>query len=355
MKIIESDVTIIGAGLTGLTIAYLLRKKNITITIVEARNRLGGRICTETENKNTPIEMGATWFSNHHTELLALLEKLNVHIFPQILGDKAVYESISTSPHQIVSLPQNNEPSYRVKGGTSNLLHALYENIKPVQINFNEVVKSIIEENDFVTIKSDKNIFKSRMVISTLPPNLFNTTIDINPQLSFEVRNIMENTHTWMGESIKIGLRFKSPFWRKNNLSGTLFSNVGPISELYDHSNYEDNAYALKGFLNSGYFSLKKEERLKIILNQLKKYYGEEVEKYTDYEELVWRKETFTYANYNNHVLPHNNNGHHLYQEPFLNGKLYIAGAETAVKFSGYMEGAIRSAQHIYKQIEDAF
>ncbi len=90
MRIIESDVTIIGAGLTGLTIAYLLRKKNITTTIIEARNRFGGRIYTQTDNNKTPLEMGATWFSNQHTELLTLLDKLNVQKFEQIFGNKAI-------------------------------------------------------------------------------------------------------------------------------------------------------------------------------------------------------------------------------------------------------------------------
>ena len=353
MKIVETDVTIIGAGLTGLTIAYLLREKDITVTIIEARGRLGGRVFTETNNGFTPIDMGATWFTNQHTQLLALLKKLNVETFHQIFGDKAIYEPIFSKPHQIVSLPHNSEPSYRIKGGTSHLINTLSNYINPNQIHYNEIVNNISEDNDSVIIKSDNTIFKSRIVISTLPPNLLKRSININPELPSDVVKIMENTHTWMGESIKIGLRFESPFWRKNNLSGTIFSNAGPITEFYDHSDYDNKKYALKGFMNNNYFSLKKEERLKMILNQLKKYYGKEVENYTDYQELVWRKEIFTYSNYNSDVLAHQNNGHVFYQKSFLNDKFYIVGAETADGFPGYMEGAVRSAQNIYSKIEN--
>ena len=355
MKLIETDVTIIGAGLTGLTIAYLLREKDITVTIIEARERLGGRVFTETNSRFAPMDMGATWFTSQHTQLLALLKKLNIETFHQIFGNEAVYEPLSVNPYQIVSLPQNSEPSYRIKGGTSHLINTLSNYINANQIHYNEVVKNISEENDSIIIKSDNTIFKSNIVISTLPPNLLKNTINITPKLPSVVLNIMKNTHTWMGESIKIGLRFESPFWRKNNLSGTIFSNVGPITELYDHSDYENKKYALKGFMNKVYFSLKKEERLKMILKQLKKYYGQEVENHIDYQELIWRKETYTYTNYDGEVLAHQNNGHSLYQKPFLNGRLYIAGAETADSFPGYMEGAVRSAENIYSKIEDEF
>lgn len=39
-------IIIIGGGLTGLTLAYLLSKKNINATALEASPRLGGRIQT---------------------------------------------------------------------------------------------------------------------------------------------------------------------------------------------------------------------------------------------------------------------------------------------------------------------
>jgi monoamine oxidase len=70
MKIIETDILIIGAGLTGLTIAYLLRQQNIAVTIVEGRERVGGRIYTKYNETLAPQEMGATWFGKNHTALV---------------------------------------------------------------------------------------------------------------------------------------------------------------------------------------------------------------------------------------------------------------------------------------------
>lgn len=350
MKITHSDIIIIGAGLTGLTIAYLLRKQNISVHIVEARERVGGRIDTKYSKTLAPQEMGATWLGKKHTALVDLLQTLNVGIFEQELSNKAIYEAISTSPPQLVSLPPNDEPSYRIQGGTSSLINALMNELKTSQISLNQEITTIFQEENDIIVQSKTHEFKADKVISTLPPNLFLNTISVNPTLPDLLVNIGKNTHTWMGESIKIALTFATPFWRKAS-SGTIFSNVGPVSEMYDHANYENNRFALKGFLNGAYFSMTKSERLELIMKQLQKYYGSQVRDFLTYEEAVWRKEKFTFSDYENHILPHQNNGHSVYQQSFLDGKLFLAGSETATQFPGYMEGAVRSAISICERI----
>ena len=124
-----------------------------------------------------------------------------------------------------------------------------------------------------------------------------------------------------------------------------LFSNVGPIIEFYDHANFDETHFALKGFIKDELAAVTKEQRLEMILNQLRKYYGDQVNNYLSYEELVWRDETTTSLPYQSFVVPHQNNGHELFQKPYLYNKLLITGTETASNFGGYMEGAIRSAE----------
>ncbi len=62
--------------------------------------------------------------------------------------------------------------------------------------------------------------------------------------------------------------------------SGTIFSNVGPIQEMYDHSNTEKTCYGLMGFLNGIYLALSKEERINSIMKELKKHHGEKATEY---------------------------------------------------------------------------
>ncbi len=344
MKNITTDIVIIGGGLTGLALGYFLRNSGLSFQIVEARNRLGGRIHTLYNEEEPPIEMGATWLGKKHTFLVELSEELGIGIFEQILGDRAIYEPISTSPPQLVQLPPNTNPSYRIKGGTSTLIKTLASYVSAENIHLNEVVESIDLQKDGVTVKSNSHIYNAGKVVSTLPPNLFNHSISISPSLPVELTKILSTTHTWMGESIKVALTFDKPFWRDERLSGTIMSNVGPIPEMYDHSSVEDTKFALKGFLNGAYFSLSKSERLQLVLRQLGKYYGELVHNYTNYEEAVWSKESYTFTPYDSHILPHQHNGHAIYQQSFFDGKLFIAGSETASQFPGYMDGAVRSA-----------
>ncbi|MGC6429603.1 MAG: flavin monoamine oxidase family protein [Jejuia sp.] len=352
MKLKDTDITIIGAGLTGLTLSYLLRNSNYNVCVIEARKRLGGRIYTSYKNDLASIEMGATWLGNQHTYLKTLLNDINLGIFEQELGEKAIYEPTSLSPHQLVTLPTNQEPSFRIKGGTSKIIETLLTFISKDNIVNGEKVVSLIDNSQILNIETDKNTYSSKIVVSTLPPRLFQSTVNVEPALPYELQQIMESTHTWMGESIKVGLRFNSPFWKVKDSSATIFSNVGPIPEFYDHSDHEANFFALKGFLNNSYYSLSKEARLDLILNQLRKYYGSKVEAYLEYEEKVWRLDPLTHSDYHDHVIPHQNNGHRLYQETYLNSKLFIAGAETSTEFPGYMEGAVRSAYNIFKRLD---
>src|SRR6056300_623657 len=98
-------VIIIGAGLSGLLIAYRLKKENIPFKILEARNRIGGRIFTDYGADQTPVEMGATWFGNQHSRLIDLLDELNIGYFEQFMDGKVFFQPFSASPAQSIQIP----------------------------------------------------------------------------------------------------------------------------------------------------------------------------------------------------------------------------------------------------------
>jgi monoamine oxidase len=351
MKKINGTI-IIGGGLCGLTIAYLLEDIGADYIVLEARQQPGGRILTLNNDKGfAPMEMGATWYGKKHRHLVAFLEKMNLSGFEQLLGNSAIYEPISTSPPQVVQLPKNDEPSYRIAGGSGEMITALENQINAMKIHKNEPVEKLIFHKDKVELHSEKAKYYCDKVVSTLPPYLFLKTIKTDPSLPNDITKVIKKTHTWMGESIKVGLRYEDPFWREEGRSGTIFSNVGPIPEMYDHSNKEDNTFALVGFFNGNYYTLSKPERKDMVLCQLEKYYGKRVYNYLDYQEKVWAQEPYTYTPYENHVLPHENNGNSLLRKTYMNGRLLLAGSETATSFPGYMDGAIESAYHAFKEL----
>ena len=71
------DVLVIGAGLGGLTSARDLAASGHRVTVLEARERVGGRIHTDTfPGTSTRVDLGAEWASpGHHLALAAELDR----------------------------------------------------------------------------------------------------------------------------------------------------------------------------------------------------------------------------------------------------------------------------------------
>jgi len=350
-KIEKSDIIIIGAGLAGLTAAYYLKDKCQTIKLIESRPRCGGRILSVNEDDVNIIDLGATWLGSKHQHINKLLDRLDIEIYEQHFGDSAIFEAISTSPPYLASLPKSEAPSYRIVGTSISLINKLIDEIGYQNIILNQTVTDISFKEDLVVTRTADNLYYSDRVISTLPPNLLVSTIHFSPELPIAIMQLAKSTHTWMGESIKIAVTFPQPFWNAANSSGTILSNVGPISEMYDHTDYTSSYYSLMGFLNSAYYNHSKQERKHIVLNQLRKYYGDLIDNYLEYYEKVWRKEIHTFTPYDNHVIPHQNNGHNLYNKTYWDGRLILSGTETSPVFPGYMEGAVYSGLVASKKV----
>lgn len=346
----KPDILVIGAGLSGFLITYLLKNEEFTPQILEARNRLGGRIHTLRSDKEPTIEMGATWLGKKHHHLLDLLNELDINISEQFMGNKGFYEPMSVSPPQLVDLPSVDEPSYRITGGTETIIEALADRLGQEQIHLSQAVKSIRKTDAKLEIHTETDLFNADFVISTLPPKLLVDRIHFSPTLPDKLTDISSQTHTWMAESIKVALTFEEPFWRSPDSSGTIFSNVGPVNEMYDHS--DNNWYALKGFMNSAYQTVSRERRKELVVEQLRRFYGDKADGFLSYRECVWGNEPFTFSPYKHPVLPHQNNGHSIFQQSFLDNRLLLSGSETATEYPGYMDGAVESAYRAVRQLK---
>ena len=72
----SNDVLIIGAGAAGLAAAKELSHAGKKVTVLEARDRIGGRICTHhDETSDVPIELGAEFIHGKAPEIFDVLHK----------------------------------------------------------------------------------------------------------------------------------------------------------------------------------------------------------------------------------------------------------------------------------------
>lgn len=75
------DVIVIGAGFAGLTASCLLSKAGKTIKLLEARDRVGGRVYTKQIDDKTYVDLGGQWIGPTQDRVYALAQQLGVKTF----------------------------------------------------------------------------------------------------------------------------------------------------------------------------------------------------------------------------------------------------------------------------------
>lgn len=328
---------IVGAGLSGLTSAYYLNKQSETnFFVLESRTRIGGRIKTENN-----IDLGATWFQKFHQNVHTLIDDLSLNKFCQYTEGKGVLVYDLKSPAHYFENNPDVPSSYRISGGSASIINNLADVVTD-NIKTNTSVLEIIETSDGVTLVTNTGNYYAKKVIVTIPPNIA-TRISYTPELESTTISAMENTHTWMSNAIKVGLTFNTAFWRKKNMSGTLISEVGPVTELYDHSSCDNKLFSLMGFVNENLRNVSATERKQNILTYLKTYFGEEILNYTSYKEKDWSKDKNTSREQIKPLYLKPKYGNPIFSKFHLNGKLLFSGTETSPVYGGYLDGAIYS------------
>ena len=77
------DVVVVGAGLAGLTAARMLKAQGTSVVVLEARDRVGGRVHGQTlSDGETVIEVGGQWIGPGQHRMIRLSSELGLETFP---------------------------------------------------------------------------------------------------------------------------------------------------------------------------------------------------------------------------------------------------------------------------------
>jgi monoamine oxidase len=92
------EILVLGAGIAGLTAARRLAEAGRRVLLLEARNRIGGRLLTRHDpHAALPVELGAEFVHGRPPELLALIDEARLHTF-ELDGQELCFENGRLGP-----------------------------------------------------------------------------------------------------------------------------------------------------------------------------------------------------------------------------------------------------------------
>lgn len=107
MKTTSCDVLVIGAGIAGLKAAQDLQTGGLEVIVLEARDRVGGRIATDRSFAGIPIELGAELIHSTGAETWEIIRKhqITTHALRQATWQTVGEISLADIPRR----PRNGE------------------------------------------------------------------------------------------------------------------------------------------------------------------------------------------------------------------------------------------------------
>jgi monoamine oxidase len=89
---LEADVAVVGAGLAGLTAARKLNEAGSSVIVLEARDRVGGRMLNESIGNGNVIDVGGQWIGPGQDRMYALAAEAAIETFPTHTTGKNLLE-----------------------------------------------------------------------------------------------------------------------------------------------------------------------------------------------------------------------------------------------------------------------
>ncbi|MGQ7846477.1 flavin monoamine oxidase family protein [Granulosicoccus sp. 3-233] len=345
----DAPAIIVGGGLSGLCAAFRLQQLGISYRLLEARDRLGGRILTTDDSH---IDLGPSWFWPGQRQIAELISELGLQdgIYPQASDGLSVMEYADGTlqkSHGGASMAGSN----RLEGGMQRLITALADTLPAERIKTSSQVRHIEQTRDGITLRVEQAgediQLSGRLVILALPPRVAANTIHFQPGLPSKDGQVLERIPTWMAAQCKIIAEYDAAFWLADGLSGDGFSQLGPLGEVHDASPRHGDTHALFGFVAVPPAQRQgQDDALKqAAIEQLVRMFGEAASTPVAVHLQDWAFDGLTATALDRSMqIPHGHARPTLSSE--WNKRVLWAGTETAGltdHSNGYLEGAVEA------------
>lgn len=446
----DADVAIVGAGLAGLVAARRLREQGCSVVVLEARERVGGRLLNAPIGEGKVVEVGGQWVGSGQDRVLALIGELGLEthrtydtgrsvlelegrirtysgtiprLGPLVLADIAQarlrLERLARSidlddpaasrrggelesrtlaqwlargmrtrkarallriagrtvwgaePEEMSLLHalfymagaggldplldvEGGAQESRVVGGSQLIAERLAADLGPALL-LGYPVSRISAAPKGVIVSSDagESVQAARAVLAVPAP--LRAGIDFEPALPLPHRRVAELVR--FGRLLKCVAVYAVPFWRESGLSGEALSDAGPLTLTFDNSPPDGSPGVLLGFVGGAdahrFAALPEADRREAALATLGRLFGPAAREPGLYLEQDWGRERWSGGGPTFLMGP----GAWREAGPGLRtpvGRLHWAGSETATRWAGFMDGAVRSGERVATEVADA-
>jgi monoamine oxidase len=268
-------------------------------------------------------------------------------------------------------LSPSGDGSTRFQGGAgaiTSMLHSYISKHDNIKLLLNHNVVSVNGKTEVTDVGTNfkvqveaknasnqqSNVLLSDAVVLSLPPQLILKNIAFEPKLDPKKAAAMRTTATWMQNTGKVAFIYDSCWWRDKSLSGTAFSQSGPLAQVWDNTatNSGKPVYALTGFVfgqDLNYLKDEKTIRNSPIMKQLVNIFGKQAENPTQILFKSWMHDEFTSVGGDNHnITPF---GSAQVRARHFNNRIIFSGTETAPNENGHMQGAVVAGERAAREI----
>lgn len=343
----QSDILIVGGGLSGLALATRLHAAGRDVRLIEARDRLGGRILSE-----EGFDLGPAWFWPGQPRIAALTDRLDLKRFDQYTTGALTFEDEQGRVERGLGWA-SMEGSWRLEGGLGRLIEALAQELPQESIHLSAHVTQVTRTTSGVTTtKAGGATCHASHIVLALPPRIARG-LAFDPALPDAALCAMKATPTWMAGQAKAVALYDRPFWREAGLSGDAMSRRGPMVEIHDASPATGGPSALFGFIGVPAAARQDSDALKEALrDQLGRLFGPEAANPAKLLLKDWARDVFTATDLDQRPLhAHPHYGLPAALSDLWDGRLILSGTETAAQFGGYLEGALEAADTVYARL----
>ena len=442
----EADVVVVGAGFAGLAAGRALVAAGAEPVVLEARDRVGGRVLNEAIGDGEVVEMGGQWIGPTQDRIAALASELGVEKFPtHAEGDNllrldgrlrrysgtiprlnpvALFEALrairglnrlsreidpecpweardaarldgisaaewidrgvhsglarrlirlagltiwgaepeelsllhlafyvrSAGGFEMLTDVEGGAQQDRLVGGSQLVAQRAAEQLGD-RVVLSAPVRHVAHGATGVVVGTHAIQVRARRAIVALPPSLV-SRIDFDPPLpALRAQLAQRMAPGWLVKTTAI---YDEPFWRPDGLSGEALNEEGPVTMTFDNSPPDGSPGALVGFVGGRdareFARLGASERRAAVLGSLETLFGPRAAAADRYLERDWAAEGWSgggpVANFATGGWTASGRA---LREPV--GPIHWAGAETATRWCGYMDGAVGSGERAATEV----